>query len=128
MRVVDTVTSLMSLVGECAASKKNFRLYRQSLYAYCTLNAMSNEQRAISNESSVLHRHMRKSRTFVGYRLLLITSNKQCNKCYWSKTFHHLFTSMALSRKHKPNCFFSLHLSFYLLLLYLLRPFSNDRF
>lgn len=31
MRVVDTATSAMSLVGEHAVGKKNFELHRQSL-------------------------------------------------------------------------------------------------
>ena len=82
------------------------------------------EQWATSNiQWELSFHHVRKSRTFIGYRSLLITPPISSAIDVTGQGY--LFTSMALSQKHKPNRFFSLHLSFYVLFLYL--PFLQWR-
>ena len=44
------------------------------------LDTMSDERRAIFNESSVLHRRVRKSRPFIAYRSSLVAHRSVCTR------------------------------------------------
>ena len=70
---------LQKIIGNITRNHTDVLLIiRQKYYAYCTLNVISDERRAISNKSFAFSHVTTQSKALIGYRSSLIAYRVQC--------------------------------------------------